>query len=74
MRHLTLTSAQILGQLDAAPLRDGVQSIAVELTTGEASWHPASTRSTGRYVYGPCRIVYTRHADGGIVAQVFDPS
>lgn len=42
-------------------------SLTVTLFKGDSAWNPTTT--SGRPIYGPAKITYTRYADGGIHCQ-----
>lgn len=63
----TYTAEHVLAILDQVNPR-GHCSVVFELEEGESAWNPASTKD--RHVWGPCKITYVRHRDGGIDARV----
>lgn len=58
----------VLDQLEHA--RHGLSEprrVTVTLTGEDSAWNPASTK---RVIYGPAKVTYTQHADGGVDAEV----
>lgn len=43
-------------------------SFTVTLVKGDSAWNPTTT--SGRLIYGPAKIMYTRYVDGGIDCQI----
>lgn len=61
-----ISSAAILAELDDRDSRNLASfGVTVTLDDGDSAWNPASTSSL---IYGPCKVLYVRHPDGGITA------
>jgi hypothetical protein len=52
---------------NAVPTPQGTEVAVIRLVKGETAWHPASP---SRLIYGPARVDYIFHPDGGVDFQV----